>query len=159
MRKGRGRCLGNGWAHMRLALALLVVSFAVGHAWAGGNYVQGRVSEFAGADGAYTFRFQQTEEVPALMTDCLTFTVSVQYARVPWFSWLPLVRTSHPTRAETDAASAALGEADREQRVVNFGYMGYGLVPAGEHCSFATKGLRLIKDGNNDVVLAFHDET
>ncbi|HSB18168.1 MAG TPA: hypothetical protein VLE22_27190 [Bryobacteraceae bacterium] len=146
-------------AYVSRALALIMAALAAGVAVAGGDYVKGRVSGFSGADGVYTFHFEQSDARPALEDGCPRFTVLVQYGRVPWYSWVPLVKTSHPTRGETDAAAAILAVAERERRLVSFGYTGNGLIPSGGQCTSATKGLRIIKDDSGDVLMAFYDPT
>ena len=123
---------------------------------AGGDFVKGSITNFVGRDGDYAFRFEQTEAGSELEAGCRGFVVSVRYARVPWYSWLPFIHTDHPTREQTIAAAEYLADASHSHALVNFGYMGSGLAPTGEKCSFRTKGLRLEKEGSESIVLAYH---
>ena len=145
------------WAYMRQALAMVAMSLVALPAVAGGDFVKGRIANFVGTDGDYAFHFEQIEARPELEVGCRAFVVSVRYARVPWYSWLPFIHTHHPTREQTIAAAAFLADASQRHALVNFGYMGSGLVPTGEKCSFRTKGLRLEKEGKEAIVLAYDD--
>ncbi|MDO5654195.1 MAG: hypothetical protein Q4G39_08855 [Brachymonas sp.] len=109
-------------------------------AFAGGDHVAGYVTEFLGSEGIYVFNFKQTEPKP-LIRGCTEFKVHVKYQRVPWYSWLPFISSSHPTREQTIEASAVLQEAARNKREILFGYMGHGLVSADSSCTFFSKGL------------------
>jgi hypothetical protein len=127
--------------------------------FAGGDEVSGKVSSLIVKEGKYVVHFNQTENASVLITGCKEIEVTVQYARVPWFSWLPFVSSSHPTRKETDEAIEYMRNANRNNRLIYFGYMGYGLVPTGQKCSFKSKGLRIYRDQGKVTVLSFHDQT
>jgi len=85
---------------------------------------------------------------------CDEFKVTVEYKNVPWYSWLPFVRSSHPTKQQTIKAASLLLDAFKTNRAIGFGYMGGGLIPTEEKCSFSSKGLTL---EFNNLVLSFHD--
>jgi len=136
--------------------ACLLLSLLAFPAVAGGDYAQGFVSAFQAKGGAYTFRFTQTEQ-QALVPGCPSFAVSVLHRRVPWYTWLPFVQSSHPTEQETAAAASFLRAAALQRRLVSFGYMGNGLVGTDSSCSFTANGLKLGKDERTIYVLAFHD--
>ena len=133
-------------------VAALTLSSAC--ALAGGDYVVGHVTSFAGTDGNYSFTFKQDQNIERrpLIDDCTELTVLVRYENVPWYAWLPFVRSSHPTRQQTIAAGSALASALRDSTVIAFGYMGNGLVSGKEKCAFISKGLLI----ENDVVLSFN---
>ncbi len=128
-----------------------------GLAVAGGDSVLGKVGNFSGEDGNYSFSFIQTDEHSPLMPGCRQLEVTVEYGRVPWYSWLPFVETSHPSLEETDEAAFFLLEAQREGREVHFGYMGGGLIPVDKPCFFVSKGLLLYPPDKKDQVISFHD--
>lgn len=139
---------------MRRILLLAILLFASCVAIAGGDYVSGYVAEFSGSEGTYVFTFRQSEAKPRapLIQGCAELKVHVTYQRVPWYSWLPFIRSSHPTREQTIEAGAVLQEASSKKGEVAFGFMGYGLVPSGSPCTFLSKGLLL----DNGVVLSFN---
>jgi hypothetical protein len=122
---------------------------------AGGDYVLVKISKFSGYDGNYSMSFKQTEiDREPLLMGCNEFKVTVEYKNVPWYSWLPFVQSSHPTKQQTIKAASLLLDAFKTNRAISFGYMGRGLIPTGEKCSFSSKGLIL---EFNNVVLSFHD--
>lgn len=133
-------------------ILLLVSNIAV----AGGDYVLGKVVSFSGGNGNYIFRFVQIDNHHKLIPSCQEFEVRVTYKRVPWFSWLPFVHASHPTKEKTKEAASFLLRANRENREVNFGYMGYGLVPTDTPCSFLSRGMSLESEKEKNFVLSFH---
>jgi hypothetical protein len=137
-----------------IAAAILVV--VCDAAWAGGTSVLGKVSAFSGERGHYTLRFEQTETTSELIPGCPTLDVEISYARVPSYSWLPWIETAHPTLQQTEVAAEYLRKANKEGRVVGFGFMGSGLIPTGAHCHFRSKGLQLFED-RVPSVLAFHN--
>lgn len=132
--------------------AALLVAFRP--AIAGGDFVYGYVTEFSSSAGTYAFTFKQSEAKPRapLIQQCVELKVSVAYQRVPWYSWLPFIHSSHPSREQTIAAAAVLQEASNKKHEVAFGFMGYGLMPSGSSCAFLSKGL-LFDDG---VILSFN---
>jgi hypothetical protein len=139
---------------MRLLAPLLLLFSAA--AFAGGDNSSGKISEFSGKDGNFSFQFVETGKIP-LVDKCPKFTVRVRYERVPWYSWLPFVETSHPTRKETDEAGEFIRNAFQGGAEIKLGYIGSGLVPDGAKCSFASRGLVLAKEPTGSVVLSFHD--
>lgn len=128
--------------------------------FAGGDYVSGKVVGIKSEDGKYIIRFAQTENaLPNLIAGCKEIETTVQYSRVPWFSWLPFISSSHPSRKETDEAIEYMRTANFNNQLIYFGYMGNGLVPTGAKCSFRSKGLRLFHDRGITSVLSYHDQT
>jgi hypothetical protein len=128
--------------------------------FAGGDEVSGNVTGITGNGGKYIIRFIQTEnDRPDLIAGCKEIEVTVQYARVPWFSWLPFISSYHPSKKETDEAVEYMRDAKRNNQLIYFGFMGYGLVPTGQKCSFKSKGLRIYREQGKTAVLSFHDQT
>jgi hypothetical protein len=148
---------------MKLTRAVSVIAFIVLLpilSRAGGDYVSGIITGITEQDGKHIVHFVQTDsENHALIKDCKEIMVTVKYSRFSWFSWLPFVKSSHPTQKETDESIEYLRKAHKDKNIIYFGYMGYGLVPGGEKCSFKSKGLKIVDDNGRRVVLSFHDET
>jgi hypothetical protein len=94
-----------------------------------------------------------------LIKDCKEIKVVVNHSRVPWFSWLPFVKSEHPTKKETLESIEYLRNASRANQTIYFGYMGYGLVPTDQKCSFKSKGLKIEKDDGKLLVLSYHNQT
>lgn len=135
------------------ALIALLPSLAL----AGGDYVSGRISSFSGEDGVYAFTFEAEQTLVGL-EQCRSLKVNVEYALVPWYSWLPFVHTNHPTKAQTESAGSFLQAAYRTSRPILFGYLGYGLVPSSAPCAFKSKGLAIENDRGREFVLSYHDQ-
>ena len=126
--------------------------------FAGGDYVPGKISDFTGNDGEYSFTFAAERTLVGLEA-CPLLKVHVTYARVPWLSWLPFVHSSHPTREQTNMAAAVLKQAAEAGRPALFGYLGGGLIASGEPCTFKSNGLLLDRDAGKEFVLSFYDRT
>jgi|GEM_PF-1545667 len=134
-------------------LALLVFSTLCS---AGGDYSEVKILEFVRNDSGADFTVEFTNE-GKYNENCDTFKVFLNYARVPWYSWMPLVRTSHPTLSETQRAIMYLDKAYKERKNIGFGYMGHGLKQTDKLCEYNSKGL---SSGSNDefqYVISFHD--
>ncbi|ANE54297.1 hypothetical protein [Methylomonas sp. DH-1] len=123
--------------------------------FAGGDYVFGRVLSFSGDAGKYNFTFSQTNinRMP-LIKACYEFKVIVNFENVPWYSWLPFIRSSHPTKEQTVIAASLLLDAFEKSQEIGFGYMGGGLIPTLEKCTFVSKGLTSEFD---NVILSFNE--
>ena len=141
---------------LRLPSALFFAS-AASFAFGGGDYVAGKIERVSVSGQETAFRFVQTEQRRALANECREVQVLVRPTRVPWYSWLPFASASHSNQEKTAQAVEYLKTAQHEDRSVNFGYMGRGLVATVERCSFVAKGLELFHEGGIDFVLAFHD--
>lgn len=135
----------------RLLVALAFLGAAT-TALAGGAAFPGKITTFSGSNGSCEFTFVPSREFYGY-EKCTELRVRVEYGRVPWYSWLPFVRSSHPTRAQTEQAAGVLEKAYREKSEVNFGYMGNGLVDSGEPCLFLSKGLMI---DNGKYILSFN---
>lgn len=147
----------NGINKLIIITALLVLLPVF--CFAGGDYVAGRVEFVEQQGGVYVIHFIQTGGQHELIKDCKEITVIVKYSRVPWFYWLPFIKSEHPTKKETVESIEYLKNAGRANQTVYFGYMGYGLVPTGQKCSFKSKGLKIEVDDGKWLVLSYQDET
>jgi hypothetical protein len=138
---------------MRRLLVVLAFLGSATTTLAGGSGSPGKITAFSGSNGSYEFTF-----VPSGLFDygnkCAELRVRVEYSRVPWYSWLPFVRSTHPTRAQTEQAAALLEKAYREKGEVLFGYMGYGLADSGQPCHFLSKGLIFYEHGG--YIMSFY---
>lgn len=144
---------------MRVFLATILILFS-GPAFAGGDFVIGRITNFSESAGSLSFRFEQTDRASDLMKGCRSFEVRMQYERVPWYAWLPFVHSAHPTREQTEEALKYLLTSFQNSYNVSFGYMGYGLSHTEESCVFESKGLQLDSFDSEGamVVLSFYNE-
>ncbi len=123
--------------------------------FAGGDYVLGRVLSFSGDAGKYNLTFSQTNiNTRPLIKGCYEFKAIVKYENVPWYSWLPFIRSTHPTKDQTIIAASLLLDAFEKNQEIGFGYMGGGLMPTAEKCTFVSKGL--IREFDN-VILSFNN--
>jgi hypothetical protein len=138
-----------------VAVLLLLPVFC----FAGGDYVAGRVESVEQQGGVYIIHFIHTDDQHELIKGCKEITVLVKHSRVPWFSWLPFIRSDHPTQKETTESIEYLKSANKAKQTVYFGYMGYGLVPTEQTCSFKSKGLKIKVDNDKWLVLSYHDQT
>jgi len=144
---------------MRILFVVLLFVFTV-PAFAGGDYVHGRITSFFELKGTYYFDFvEHSNRTSELMKGCRNLKVRIKYGRVPCYSWLPFVHSSHPTSEQTEEAIKFLHHAYQESHGVYFGYIGYGLAHTDESCVFESKGLQLspYEVNGTKVVLSFHD--
>lgn len=139
---------------MKCLLVALAFLGAATTALAGGDCCPGKITAFSGSNGFYEFTFVPSRGLVDY-EKCTELRVRVEYGRVPWYSWLPFVRSSHPTSAQTEQAASVLEKAYREESEVLFGYMGAGLVDSGEPCLFLSKGLKIF-EWNVKAVLSFY---
>lgn len=137
--------------HLALTLAVVPVL-----AFAGGDFTSGKITSFSGGNGHYKFTFDADKPLVGF-EQCKALKIEVVYARVPWYSWLPYVHSSHPTKNQTAQAATLLEVAHRESTPVLFGYMGSGLIPSGARCEFNSKGLSVEGEGETQFVLSYHD--
>ncbi len=108
--------------------------------FAGGSYSQMRVMEFdsSGSDASFTVKF--TNDI-RFNESCEIIKVRLNYSLVPWYSWVPFVRSNHPNSEQTKKALLHIEKAFKHKREVNFGYMGNGLVSTENVCEYLSKGL------------------
>ncbi|WP_227818180.1 hypothetical protein [Nitrogeniibacter aestuarii] len=126
--------------------------------FAGGDYVSGKVSDFTGNDGEYSFTFAAERTLVGLEA-CSVLKVHVTHKRVPWLSWLPFVHSSHPTQEQTNMAAVVLKQAAEAGHPALFGYLGDGLIASGAPCTFRSHGLLLDDNEGKELVLSFYDRT
>ena len=137
-------------------LTLLLI-LNCGNAIAGGSSFPARVlSVSLHAEKELILTFTQTPKHGAF-ADCSEIEVTVAHKRAPWFSWIPFVRSSHPSHAETATALDFLSSAMESGVLVQFGYVGSGVEPGSASCSFQSRGLRLVPDGEVKYVLSYFD--
>lgn len=123
--------------------------------FAGGDYVLGRVLSFSGDAENYNLTFSQTNiNTRPLIKGCYEFKVIVKYQHVPWYSWLPFIESIHPTKEQTIIAASLLLNAFKKNQEIGFGYMGGGLIPTAEKCTFVSKGLT---SEFHNVILSFNE--
>lgn len=140
------------------ALVPVILCLLSSAALAGGDFTLGKVIAISGESGNYSFRFVQTDRRKELLAGCREFNVIVHYERVPWFSWLPFVHTTHPSKQQTEDAALFLRSASQSSQEIYFGYMGYGLVRTGSSCSFSSRGLVLEQEQGKQFVLSYYDQ-
>jgi hypothetical protein len=145
---------GDKMKRIGAMVSLVLPSLAL----AGGDYVSGTVSAFSRKDGIFSFTFVAARTLVGL-EQCQSLRVSVEYGRVPWYSWLPFVDSGHPTKAQTESAASLLQAAHRTSQPILFGYLGHGLVPSSAPCTFKSKGLAIESDRGRQFVLSYHDQT
>lgn len=126
--------------------------------YAGGDYVLVNVKSFEEQKGIVKIKIKQIDDRDSLMKGCFEFEVAITHKRVPWFSWLPFIESSHPTKKETQTSLDLLQEAYQDKVSINFGYIGYGLAGTEKECSFVSYGLKIIKTDEGKAVLSFHNE-
>ncbi|MEJ2497012.1 MAG: hypothetical protein P8Y43_05980 [Sulfurovaceae bacterium] len=126
--------------------------------YAGGDYVLVDVQSFEEQKGIVKIKIKQIDDRDPLMKGCFEFEVAITHKRVPWFSWLPFMKSSHPTKKENQASLGLLLEAYQDKVPTNFGYMGYGLAGTEKECSFVSYGLKTIKTEEGEAVLSFYSE-
>ncbi len=64
-----------------------------------------------------------------------------------------------PHKKETVESIEYLKNTNKANQTVYFGYIGYGLVPNGQKCSFKSKGLKIEIGDGKWLVLSYHDQT
>ena len=140
---------------MRTILPLLLCLYSC-FSLAGGDYVRGHIIEYSEIAGNYQFKFEPSDQRQALFKECRIISVQVSYTHVPWYSWLPYVHTTHPTKKQTMAAVKFILNSYHQNGELFFGYMGAGLVSSQVPCSFSSKGLLLEnRDDDVPIVLSF----
>lgn len=141
------------------AIIFIFFCFISSSALAGGDYVLGKIVNFSRVGDSYFFTFVQSDGGKELLTGCRKFNVSVTYERVPWFSWLPVVHSAHPTKQKTEEAAHYLRSSSQSGQEIYFGYMGYGLVLKDTPCSFKSRGLENVQHDGKQLVLSYHELT
>ncbi|MCE0556987.1 hypothetical protein [Motilimonas sp. E26] len=124
--------------------------------FAGGDYSEVNIKEFESSVASADFTIEFVNE-RKFYESCDTLKVHLKYERVPWYSWLPFVHSSHPTSSDTQKSVAYLEAAFADDETVNFGYMGYGLKQSDKPCEFISKGLRLDGIDEFHYIMSFHD--
>ncbi len=139
-------------------LVILVFNSTLVHA--GGDYWLVKVEEKITADLPQKLKFEINEPARGILQGCKKIRVLLEYQRVPAWSWLPFIDSSHPTKDDTTIAVEFLNNKFAKSAHTYFGYIGAGLfkVPSVD-CTFKSKGLKLMKiDTENEfAVLSYYD--
>lgn len=133
----------------------IVLFFFFQAALAGGAFAPGTIAELSVEGDLTSFTFERAARKPPLVEGCPSITVKVRYSRVPWYSWLPFARTSHPSEEQTRTALRYIESAYRDKSQVVFGPMGRGLMATEMPCVFRSRGLLLGGDEKGRHVLSF----
>ena len=126
-----------------LSLALCVLSLLSDYAHAGGDFSQFKVLTYSEMNDVYHFSLEEKKNSRQLINGCKNFDVRVNYKRIPWYSWLPFVHTSHPSYDDTIKALNYIKDAFDSNKDVYFGYMGNGLGKTSAACVFDSYGLKI----------------
>jgi hypothetical protein len=139
-------------------LAILLFISTLVHA--GGDYWLVKVEEQIKDDIPRNLKLEISEPTRGVLHGCRQITVLLEYQRVPFWSWLPFMGSSHPTKDETTKAVEFLNNKFAKSAQTYFGFIGGGLfkVPSTE-CTFKSKGLKLMKidKDNESAVLSYYD--
>ena len=114
-----------------------------GPAFAGGDYSRGIVRFVSQSSGFDVFQFVQPANDRALIEPCKNYLVAVR---------------SSPS-ASTGAALEYLRLASKNEIMVNFGYMGSGLIETSKKCTYLVETLEVGQEFGKVFVLARRHET
>ncbi len=123
------------------------------HAYAGGDYWQNTLEHVEETSSVLVISMVLDNN----RSGCNRIQIKLNYQRVPWYSWLPFVKSGHPSAEETDEAIRYL--KSNIGKKITFGEMGRGLVMDGDSCHYVSKGLKLIKDEDLEFVMSYYHET
>lgn len=125
-----------------LSTMLCLLSLLSNHAHAGGDFSQFKVLAYSEMDAVYHISLEEKNS-RQLISGCKSIDVRVNYKRVPWYSWLPFVNTSHPSYNDTIKALKYIKDAYDSNKDVFFGYIGNGLGKTDSACVFDSYGLKI----------------
>ena len=114
-----------------------------GTAFAGGDYSRGIVRFVSQSDGFDVFQFVQPANDSALIEPCKNYLVAVR---------------SSPN-ASTEAALKYLRIASKNKTMVNFGYLGSGLIETSKKCTYRAETIEIGHEFGKVFVLARRHET
>jgi len=135
-----------------LALVFMIFSQSL---YAGGAWIRGHIDNIEEIKEGYLLKFTQIDTFYELEPGCKSFEVYIRYERVPWYSWIPGVYTSHPSKKENIKSINYL--IQKNKQYIYFGYMGSGLMPTDQKCSFRSKGLEYHQDNGEVHILSYHE--
>ena len=142
-----------------IAIITLILILVAHTSYAGGTSNEGEIKEFHSNKKITSFKFIQTDGEPNLIKLCSEFTVILEYKRVPWFSWFPYVETSHPTEKQSKKAINFIKTANKNNKKIQFGFMGAGFKETKEKCIFRSRGLLLMNDNEeSEFVASFYNQ-
>jgi len=140
---------------------MLVISFFMSPpVHAGGDYWLIKVEDKITTDVPQKLKFEFSLPARGILQGCKQITVLLEYQRVPAWSWLPFIDSSHPTKDETTIAVEFLNNKFAKSAQAYFGYIGGGLFKVSStDCTFKSKGLKLMKiDKENEfTVLSYYE--
>jgi len=141
-------------AYVLLSLAWLIYQPG---AWAGGGYgTPVKVSAFQTRGSLSEIVLEAISGKTIEGQKCQRISLQVEHSRVPWYSFMPLMGSSHPSYGETQTALAYLQKAQQSKQSVQLISMS-GLGPTAAPCTFASKGLSLQQQGAGALVITrFH---
>jgi hypothetical protein len=139
---------------MKLSVAIFIF-FVFSDSYAGGDFREGKITTFSTKNSLTIFTFEQTDKRKVLIKPCEIIKIKLKYGYVPWYSWLPFIESSsgHPSKTDNKKGLQHIKNAYENEKIINFGYMGSGLMPTDETCTFKSRGLLL----NNDYIASYHN--
>jgi|GEM_PF-3596669 len=106
---------------------MLVISFFMSPpAWTGGDYWLIKVEDKITTDVPQKLKFEFSLPARGILQGCKQITVLLEYQRVPAWSWLHFIDSSHPTKDETTIAVEFLNNKFAKSAQAYFGYIGGG---------------------------------
>ena len=136
-------------------LVAIIIFLILSDSYAGGDYREGKITTFFTENSVTIFTFEQTDKTRVLIKPCEIIKIKLKYGYVPWYSWLPFIESSssHPSKIDNRKGLQYIKNAYENKKIINFGYMGAGLLPIDEMCTFKSRGLLL----DNDYIASFHN--
>ena len=140
----------------RRIIFLLLACFLSGTLTSGGDYGVYKVDSIVENGDISIIYLFVVRKPSSLLDDCERIKLSIDYERVPWFSFLPFVHTNHPSADDTETALNFLHRGMNESSEIYLGYVGSSMLSAGE-CDYLGKGLRveLFGDEKYEAVVVF----
>ncbi|WP_157205578.1 hypothetical protein [Methylomonas koyamae] len=117
--------------------------FCNNNAIAGGDdYSIVIVTAFSELSGVYTIGVQGRHDNQQVFGGCRQLDIKVKYQYVPWYSWLPFIQTTHPSKEDNEEALDFVHKSFIDRREIYFTVAGNGLIETKTKCVFESKGLR-----------------
>lgn len=140
-----------------MKILILVFTFLLAKpCYAGGDFVKGLMVEIRQNKKVYSMKFTQTQSRQELITGCKNMTIILNTKR-PWFSWLKPSGGLYPSHDETMKAIIYLNHAKDSGKEIYFGYLGDGLQPTDEKCTFTSKALSLRDEDDKRIIFSFNN--
>ncbi len=140
-------------AYYLFSLALIL---SPSSAWAGGGYgTPVKVSAYQTRDSISEIVLEALSSTSIEGKKCKRITLQVEYSRVPWYSFVPLMGSAHPSYAETQTALAYLQKSQQNKQSLLFLSMS-GLATTANACRFVSKGLRLQTQAADNLISSYY---